>query len=134
MEHYDKWGYWLNVGISLDKLGNSISAGSNKVTISGRTGKYSYTDEPYKPLWKLQESVINFAFYPVDGPNHCLEAYKKEKHLSKEMREGNKLARGVMFWLIVLPSCLVIGVALRLIKPIVKLFKTLNYSIGTKRG
>ena len=134
MEKYDKWSYWLNLGISLDKLGNSVSAGSNKITISGRTGKYSHTEEPYNPLWKLQEAVINFAFYPVDGPNHCLEAYKKEKHLREEMREGNKLARLVMFWLIVLEFCVIIGVVLRIVKPIFRLFNKLNYSNGTNRG
>jgi len=127
MEHYDKWNYWLNIGISLDKLGNSLSAGSHKVTISARTGKYSHTDEPYKPLWKLQEAVINFAFFPVDGPNHCLNAYKKEKHLKDEMREGNKIARGVMFWLIVLPVCVLIGSVLNLISPIRRLIKKFNY-------
>jgi len=134
VEKYDKWSYWLNIGISLDKLGNSISAGSHKVTISARTGKYSHTDEPYKPLWKLQEAVINFAFHPVDGPSHCLHAYIKEKNLTQEMREGNKIARAFMFWSIVLPSCILIGSVLNIAKPIRRLFKTLNYSKGTKRA
>jgi len=127
MEHYDKWNYWLNVGISLDKLGNSISAGSHRITISARTGKYSHTSEPYKPLWKIQEAVVNFAFYPVDGPSHCLKAYEKEIFLEAEMREGNKIARFGLFWLIVLPSCVIIGAVLNILSPIRKLLKKLNY-------
>lgn len=128
MTHYDEWKYWLNLGISADKFGNALTYGSNKITISARTGKYSHTDQPYKPLWKIQEAVVNFAFYPIDGPNHCLNAYKKEKHLDKEMREGNKIARVVLFWIIVLPICVVIGIILNILSPIRKWFKKINYS------
>ena len=116
MEHYDKWNYFLNVGISLDKLGNSLSGGSHKVTISARTGKHANTPGTYKTYWQLQQAIINFAFYPVDGPDHCQEAYKKEIEDTEVMREGNTLLRAILA-LIVLPSCIIIGALLRIIRP-----------------
>lgn len=116
MEHYDKWNYFLNVGISLDKLGNSLSGGSHKVTISARTGKHANTQGTYNTYWQLQQAIINFAFYPVDGPDHCHEAYKKEIEDTEVMREGNTLLRAILA-LIVLPSCIIIGTLLRIIRP-----------------
>lgn len=128
MEHYDKWNYWLNIGISLDKLGNSISGGSHKVTISARTGKHANTPGAFKTYWKLQESIINFAFHPVDGPDHCHNAYKKEREDTEVMREGNPFLRGILA-IIVLTFCILIGTTLRIIKPISRLFKKINLTI-----
>jgi len=117
MNKYDQAGYALNVGISLDKLGNSISGGSHKITISARTGKHANEPGPYKTYWELQEAIINFAFLPVDGPDHCFQAYNKEIDDAEHMRHGNKLVRGILS-IIVLPSCIIIGVVLRIFKAI----------------
>lgn len=125
MEHYDKWNYWLNVGISLDKLGNSLSGGSHNITISARTGKHANEPGAFQTYWEMQEAIINFAFYPVDGPDHCYEAYKKDAKDEQFIREGNKFLRAILA-LIVLPSCLIIGTTLRIIKPITRLFKKIH--------
>lgn len=125
VQKYDKWNYWLNVGISLDKLGNSLSGGSHKITISARTGKHANEPGAFKTYWQLQESIINFAFYPVDGPDHCQEAYKKEAKDDQFMREGNRLLRAILA-IIVLPSCLIIGSLLRLVKPLLRVLSKIK--------
>ena len=117
MSKYDQAGYFLNVGISLDKLGNALSGGSHKITISARTGKHANEPGAYKTYWELQEAIINFAFLPIDGPDHCWQAYQKEIDDSEHMRHGNKIVRGILA-LIVLPSCLIIGIILRFFKPL----------------
>ena len=121
MKKYNQWNYWLNIGISLDKLGNSISSGSHNNTISGRTGANANEKGPNQTFWKLQEAIINFAFLPVDGPDHCLQAYDKEFD-STTFREGNKFVRSILAF-IILPSCLIIGIVLRIAKPIRNIFR-----------
>ena len=123
MEHYDKYSYWLNLGLSFDKLGNCLSGGSHKITISARTGKHANEPGPYKSYWELQEAIINFAFLPVDGPEHCWQAYQKEIDDAEHMRHGNKFVRGILA-LIVLPSCLIIGSFLR----VLFFFKKINFT------
>lgn len=54
-------------------------------TISSRAGRLGHR-YPYK-FYKL---VIDAMFRPFQGPNHCVNAYKKEKtryHFPPEMRE-----------------------------------------------
>lgn len=126
MQHYDKWNYWLNIGISLDKLGNSISGGSHENTISARVGDYSNRRGNYSIFWAVLEWIVNFAFLPVDGPDHCYQAYQKEKE-GNTFREGKWLVR-LLLMPIVVVSCIVIGSVLRIIKPVVKLFKSINFS------
>lgn len=126
MEKYEKWNYWLNIGISLDKLGNSLSGGSNKNTISGRVGGYSNRKGIYSLFWAILEWIINFAFYPVDGPEHCYQAYQKEKE-DTTFREGDWVVR-VLLMPVVAGSCLIIGSTLWTIKPIVRWFKKINYT------
>ena len=79
MDKYDKWNYWLNFGISIDKVGNTISQGSHHNTISARVGGCANTEGGHKKYWGFLEKVINWTFLPVDGPNHCYRAYLKEK-------------------------------------------------------
>ena len=124
MTKYNEWSYWLNIGISLDKLGNSLSGGSHKNTISGRTGKHAFEQGPNRTYWKLQEAIVNFAFLPVDGPEHCYQAYMKERE-STTFREGNRVVRALLA-LIILPSCLIIGSTLRVLsffKNLIRPFK-----------
>lgn len=126
MKHYDKWNYWLNIGISTDKWGNSFSGGSHNNTISARVGDYSNRKGVYSLFWCVLEWIINFAFYPVDGPEHCYKAFKKEKEDST-FREGNWLGRIVLMPIVVI-VCILIGSILWTIKPIVKWFNQINYS------
>jgi hypothetical protein len=62
-------------------------------------------------FWKTLERVINFAFFPMDGPNHCLDAYlrdKEERHF-----DGSDLGRGVLA-VFVVAVCIPLSVFSRL--------------------
>lgn len=65
------WG--RNVLTSLDCLGNALSGGNWDVTISARVGWLCYARETR--LGKFLRVVIDFTFYPFDGPEHCKNAY-----------------------------------------------------------
>lgn len=54
-------------------------------TLSARCGRLGHR-LPYK-FWKV---IIDAIFYPLQGPNHCRNAYLKEKtryHFPPEMRD-----------------------------------------------
>ena len=133
MDKYDKWNYWLNYGISIDKVGNTISQGSHHNTISARVGGCANTEGGHKKYWGFLEKVINWTFLPVDGPNHCYRAYLKEKD-STTFREGNKWGRAALVPILLI-VCPIIGIVLRVLKVILKVikgvskfFKAINFS------
>ena len=125
VEKYDKWNYWLNIGISLDKLGNSVSGGDNKNTISARTGDYANRRGFYSLFWAVLEWIINITFRAVDGPNHCYNAYLKEQH-DNTFRDGNWGGRLVLMPIVIM-SCLVIAPVLWTLKPFVTLIKKIGF-------
>lgn len=60
-------------------------------TISSRCGRLGHR-YPYK-FWKV---VIDTIFYPFQGQNHCVNAYKKEMrryNFPPEMRDPIKMRR-----------------------------------------
>ena len=62
--------------IAIDQLGNAVAGGNPDATISARTWFFANKGESHIPLyWKIMEWIINFAFYPVHGPDHCHQAY-----------------------------------------------------------
>lgn len=73
--------YFLNLGYYIDILGNALLAGSPKITVSARTGLNALNSKKlgirsFKGrYWVLCEKIINWAFKPIDGPNHCHDAY-----------------------------------------------------------
>lgn len=103
--------YLRNVLVAIDQLGNAVCGGKPEVTISARTGYFAnIADSKIKIWWKLMEAIINFAFEPVDGPNHCLDAYNASLH-SKPV-EGSDLARALLGFLIIF-FCIFIAVITR---------------------
>lgn len=66
--------YFKNVAYYLDILGNALAGGNPEVTVSARVGYNAFNrfDSKY---WKTCESLIDWAFRPVDGYNHCYKAY-----------------------------------------------------------
>lgn len=104
--------------MKVDKLGNWLSGGNIEHTISARVGKYSNEDD-YNPGWKLLEAIINFAFYPIDGPEHCFQALNKEitKDPSDDFKEGSKFMK-VILSVIVVIFCIPISCTLYLYKKI----------------
>ena len=77
--------YFLNLGYYVDMLGNALLAGNPVITVSARSGlnalkarRGSITGLAAK-YWLSCERVINWAFKPIDGPNHCRDAYEWTK-------------------------------------------------------
>lgn len=70
--------YFKNILVAVDQLGNAICYGNPDVTISARVGYYSQVERVYLYYWRTLEKIINFTFWPVDGPNHCKEAFEAD--------------------------------------------------------
>lgn len=78
-------GYTQRNMIALDQLFNTATGGFPDETFSARCGR-KIEHQPFKALAK----VIDTVFYPFQGPNHCVNAYAKEKELyqfPKQYRE-----------------------------------------------
>jgi len=73
-------------------LGNSVAGGNPDVTVSAPVD-YNAKEVKGKTryYWLLMEFIINFTFYPVDGSNHCYEAYLEDKDESHQ--HGSDLMR-----------------------------------------
>ena len=106
-------GFLTNLFVSIDQLGNVFAGGNPDNTISSRVG--FYTEKYYQPeeiplKWKLFRNIINFTFYPIDGKDHCKEAYYNDA--GEEFDEGtNDITVAVLAVLIIL-SCVVIAIFL----------------------
>ena len=103
-------GKWLwNVLVAIDQLGNSIAGGNPDITISARVG-YFANKSPNRQFiyyWKFLELVIDFTFYPLDGPKHCLQALESDNedgHVN-----GNDLMRAIL-GIIAVTACVIICV------------------------
>ncbi len=65
---------WLrNVAIGVDQLLNTIVRGWPDESLSARCGRLVHR-YPYK-AWRV---IVDAIFYPFQGPNHCVNAHKKE--------------------------------------------------------
>lgn len=108
--------YAGNLMVALDQLGNALAGGNPDSTISARIGYFSEIAESVDPIlapfWKLLRAAVDFTFYPIDGPGHCVKAYHNDS--GERFRQGSDLARGVLTGLVLI-FCPVIGVILRLI-------------------
>lgn len=104
--------YILRVLVSIDQLGNTIAGGDPDVTVSARTGYFANQGKSMlKPWWRCMEAIINFAFSPVDGPEHCKDAY--EADIDEKHREGSDAARAVLGIFIVV-ACIPISIITRI--------------------
>lgn len=108
-QDYRNWPH--AVMIAIDQLGNALAGGHPDATISSRVGYYSVHGGRIIYYWKLLELIIDFAFYPVDGPDHCKQAWKEEG--DKPFQLGSDTARLVLSMFIVV-TCPLIALALRL--------------------
>ena len=94
----------LNVLIAIDQLGNAIAAGKPDVTISARVGEFAQRKKDRMwGYWKFLEGVINWAFKPINGDNHCACAYKDLERDDRDS-EGNDIARFILS-IFILISC-----------------------------
>jgi hypothetical protein len=97
---------------AIDQLGNAIARGYPDATISARVGHFSENANHGKAYWQALEKIIDFAFYPVDGPGHCKQATLADIH--KRYRHGSDIGRAILGVFIII-ICPVIAVVLRIL-------------------
>jgi hypothetical protein len=104
---------WLHrILVGIDHLGNTIAGGNPHTSISARTGYFARVKKtPFRPWWKLMEQIIDYTFYPVDGPDHCYKSYVADTY--EVHHEGSDLARGLLGILIIL-CCIPLALLVRI--------------------
>ncbi len=111
MSHeYRSWP--VAVLVAIDQLGNAIAGGNPDSTISARVGYFSERANRGKGYWKALESIIDFAFFPIDGPRHCYQAWQADK--DEHFKRGSDFTR-VILSVFIIVACLVIAIVLRVL-------------------
>ena len=88
-------GWLYTVLIAIDQLGNALAGGYADSTISARVGYNARNSAPVRQnYWRLLEWVINYSFLPLDGPDHCYQAYLAGNNTY--YRDGSDLKRVVL--------------------------------------
>lgn len=106
--------YLGNIFVSIDQLGNVIAGGNPDNTISSRVGYYNQhnnTGEKAPLQWRIFEKIIDFTFYPIDGDNHCHEAFHNDAGEEFDTKTKNILV-AILATLIIIPSCVLIIILL----------------------
>ncbi len=71
--------YFKNLLVGIDQFGNAICGGNPDNTISARIGYFALpTSKTSGYYWQGVEAIVNFTFWPVDGPGHCLQAFEAD--------------------------------------------------------
>ncbi|MCB9251803.1 MAG: hypothetical protein H6605_05010 [Flavobacteriales bacterium] len=118
-------GYFRNLLISIDQLGNTICGGDPDSTISARVGYFALRSSGSQVyFWKGLQKVINFTFWPVDGHDHCLKAFHNDPLETFYDNRGDFFRIGLS--VIVVPLCVLISTILYLIWLVRKLFLSQN--------
>lgn len=118
--NYEYQGWTLAVLIAVDQFGNALGGGNPDSTISARVGHFSEnTSREQNPkkyaYWKTLEWIIDLAFYPLDGENHCRNAAQADMHGRYE--RGNDLTQFILS-MIILIVCPLIAIVLWPLSPI----------------
>ena len=103
---YKSWP--VAILVAIDQLGNAIAGGNPDSTISARVGYFSEEAKRGKSYWKSLEAIIDFAFYPIDGPKHCYQAWQSE---DEHFWRGNDFMRFILSVIIII-VCPVIAIVL----------------------
>lgn len=105
--------YLRNFFVAIDQLGNVLASGNPDNTISSRVGYYNnhknlQGEAPWQ--WRLFEQIIDLTFYPIDGPNHCHEAYFSDAGETFDPETSDFMI--FLAGCIILPSCIIIATLL----------------------
>ncbi len=101
----------LAILIAIDQLGNTIAGGNPDSTISARVGFFSANALRGRSYWRGLERIIDFAFFPIDGENHCYNTWQGD---DERYLRGSDFAR-VLLSLIIFIICPVIAIVLRVL-------------------
>lgn len=91
--------------LNIDRLGNALTAGDYRATVSARVGYHAQKLQPY---WIVLEWIIDQTFYPVDGRDHCNRAYHYEKAKGYKHRRGNDIAL-LLLSVVVILACIILA-------------------------
>lgn len=115
----DSW--LMNVLIAGDQLGNALAKGNPDNTISARIGYFNYAVDSFdSKYWRILEKIVNFTFKPIDGEDHCFQAYLNDK--DEEFNDIDYTCDGILFFFVIFP-CIPMFIIIRIIaflKPKVK--------------
>ena len=98
--------YLSNFFVSIDQLGNVLAGGNPDNTISSRVGyynKHNIQAEKAPLQWRIFETIINFTFYPIDGVDHCHEAFHNDAGEEFDKNTKNILV-AILASVIIVPS------------------------------
>ena len=102
----------LGVLIAIDQLGNAIAGGNPDATVSARCYYFAQIKaNMFKYYWRLQELIINFAFSPIHGPQHCKRAHEEEP--DEAFYPGSDITRAIL-GIFVLLVCIPLSILLRI--------------------
>lgn len=91
---------------SIDQLGNALAGGNSDTTISGRIGFFANHDYTItRWYWIILEKIVDFTFWPLDGPNHCHDSYHADEN--EDYHDVNGVAIFILS-LIILATCPII--------------------------
>ena len=100
---------------------NAWADGNHEISISSRVGYYSMEGK----YWRFLRSLINIAFYPVDGKYHC------EKSTANEINnDGDIFNEAGVIDLIIL-SCFVF-ISTPIIASVLYLINVPNFIMGKR--
>ena len=109
--------YLSNFFVSIDQLGNVLAGGNPDNTISSRIGFYNQHNtngEKVPWQWRLFEKIIDFSFWPIDGENHCHEAFHNDAGEDFDKNTKNILV-ALLAAVLIIPSCVLISILLYLL-------------------
>ena len=100
--------YIGRVLIAINQLCNALSGGNEDVAISARTGHGANIVQNKNTKWyKVLESIIDLAFYPVEGPMHCLNSYYRDRSEDYHISKGNKIGTVIVSIFVIIGSILI---------------------------
>ena len=70
--------YLINILISIDQLGNTLTGGDPDETISSRIGKIKRSNKGTIPWRKPLTKIIDYGLDKID-PNHSIDAIEEDE-------------------------------------------------------
>ncbi len=98
-----KQSWLMNILVAFDQLGNALAKGNPDNTISSRIGYFNYEKENFKSTyWKVLERIVNYIFRPIDGIDHCYQAYISDKN--EKFENVNYISDIILFFFVIIPG------------------------------
>jgi hypothetical protein len=113
--------YFKNVLVLIDQLGNALCGSNPDNTISARVGYFSEVKRgASKYFWKGLAKIINFTFWPIDGLNHCRQAFEADPEEAFNDDNGDVFRE--LMSIIIVGSCIPISIILYSVWTVKKIF------------